>query len=230
MSGGRRYSAERLRAAAAQCRDINEVIAFLGTPPYEKLGRYLMRRFACLGIDVSHFHPAGLRPAPSSAQVREAVAASVTIAETLRRLGQTDNGRQRVRLRGWMAQAEADSSHFLGQGHQRGRAGPTPVRPAAEVLVRHHGTARTRTAVLRRCMLGTGVTEVCALCGTGPVWRGRPMTLEVDHVNGDRCDDRLSNLRLLCPNCHAVTGTWCRGAPAADHEVIGVTPNSPPVE
>jgi predicted HNH restriction endonuclease len=37
------------------------------------------------------------------------------------------------------------------------------------------------------------------------------MTLEVDHLNGDRSDDRLDNLRLLCPNCHAVTGTWCRG-------------------
>jgi hypothetical protein len=37
------------------------------------------------------------------------------------------------------------------------------------------------------------------------------MTLEVDHVNGDRTDDRLENLRLLCPNCHAVTRTWCRG-------------------
>ncbi|WP_405826559.1 HNH endonuclease [Streptomyces sp. NBC_00838] len=51
----------------------------------------------------------------------------------------------------------------------------------------------------------------CSGCGTGPEWHGRPMTLEIDHVNGDRSDDRAENLRLLCPNCHAVTTTWCRG-------------------
>lgn len=215
MSTGRRYSAELLRAAAAQCRDIDEVIAFLGTPPYQKLGRYLMRRFAHHGIDVSHFRPADRRPPirePSDAQVREAVAASVTIAGTLRRLGRPDNSTQRVNLRRWMAETGADSSHFLGQGHQRGKAGPTPARSAAEILVKRHGGERTRTAVLRRCMCRMGVAELCARCGTGPVWHGRPMALEIDHVNGDRSDDRLSNLRFLCPNCHAVTSTWCRGA------------------
>ncbi|MFI0896707.1 HNH endonuclease [Streptomyces sp. NPDC020983] len=143
--------------------------------------------------------------------MRAAVAASVSIAGTLRRLGQSDGSRQRARLREQMAAAGADDSHFLGQAHQRGRPGPKRVRPAAEVLVRHGGGSRTRTAVLRRAMAQMGVVEMCARCGTGPMWRGRPMTLEVDHINGDRSDDRLANLRLLCPNCHAVTGTWCRG-------------------
>lgn len=39
-------------------------------------------------------------------------------------------------------------------------------------------------------------------------WRGKPVSLELDHINGDASDDSLSNLRLLCPNCHSQTPTW----------------------
>lgn len=59
--------------------------------------------------------------------------------------------------------------------------------------------------------MGTSRPDRCALCGTAPSWRDRPLTLEVDHVDGDWRNNRIENLRLLCPNCHAVTGTWCRG-------------------
>lgn len=48
----------------------------------------------------------------------------------------------------------------------------------------------------------------CSGCGTGPEWRGHPMTLELDHANGDPRDNRRQNLRWMCPNCHSQTQTF----------------------
>ncbi|MER8220107.1 HNH endonuclease signature motif containing protein [Streptomyces sp. NPDC094143] len=153
----------------------------------------------------------GRRARPDREELRAAVAESVSIAEVLRRLGRSGSGTQRAHLRRWIAEEQLSTEHFLGQAHQRGKSRPALARPPEEILVKHEGERRTRTAVLRRALREVGVPEVCAECGVGPEWLGRPMTLEVDHINGDWSDDRPENLRLLCPNCHAVTSTWCRG-------------------
>jgi hypothetical protein len=47
----------------------------------------------------------------------------------------------------------------------------------------------------------------CSGCGIGPLWMGNKMSLQMDHVNGNRHDHRLENLRFMCPNCHACTPT-----------------------
>ncbi|MET7368058.1 HNH endonuclease signature motif containing protein [Streptomyces sp. NPDC005566] len=214
MSQRQQYTRDRLTSAAKHCSDIDEVIALFGTHPYGHLRRYLLRRFAHFGIDVSHFRRLGsdtVASRPSRDELCEAVAKSRSLAELLRMLGRRDNGHQRILLHRWIAEEGVTTSHFLGQAHQRGKPAPTPTRRPEDLLVRHDGKRRTKTTLLRRALAEVGVPEVCDGCGCGPVWRGNPITLEIDHINGDWSDDRAENLRLLCPNCHAITTTWCRG-------------------
>lgn len=188
MSGGVRYTRERLAEAAERCASLDEVVAYFGTRPYGKVCRYLARRFAHFGIDISHFARSGGHARPGPDELCRAVTESASVAETLRRLGRPDNGTQRALRRTWIAEDRLSTEHFLGQAHQRGRRRPDRVRRPEGTLVQHEGRRRTRTCL-------------------------RPMTLGVDHINGDWSDDRRGNLRLLCPNCHATTTTWCRGGP-----------------
>jgi 5-methylcytosine-specific restriction endonuclease McrA len=80
----------------------------------------------------------------------------------------------------------------------RARAMPIEVLLSAP-RGRHH---------LKRRLLQAGLLEsVCRHCGLER-WQDMPLALQLHHLNGDRHDNRLENLALLCPNCHSQTDTW----------------------
>lgn len=53
-------------------------------------------------------------------------------------------------------------------------------------------------------------SEKCAICNLENKWQGKKLVLQLDHINGDNKDNRIENLRLLCPNCHSQTSTFCK--------------------
>jgi hypothetical protein len=88
----------------------------------------------------------------------------------------------------------------------RGDISPRP-RAARIASVFVVGEKRNRFHLKRRLLADGLKQRLCEACGVSE-WRGRPLPLELHHINGDPNDHRLENLALLCPNCHAQTPNW----------------------
>jgi hypothetical protein len=92
------------------------------------------------------------------------------------------------------------------QARRRGDIRPRPrLEPIEDILAPNR--PRNRSHVRWRLLAAGLKEERCEECGLTE-WRGRPIALQLHHVNGDGLDNSLENLRILCANCHAQTENW----------------------
>ena len=227
---GMLYTEQDLRKAVAESVTMVEVATKLGAKPVGGTIHYLRRRIIQFGLDTSHFKQSRPRrstkpiPRPTSAgfrreglrlvvdeeMLRTAVPACRSIAGVVLALGLEPSGQRCRIVRDEISRLELDIAHFVGQAHLRGIPSSRRLPPEKVLIFRPEQYYRRDSAIIRRALITCGVPERCAGCGTGPEWHGKPLTLEIDHVNGDFRDNRRENLRLLCPNCHATTNNYCR--------------------
>ena len=135
-----------------------------------------------------------------------AVTEAFSMAETLRRLRIKAAGGNYSTVKRRILDLGLDTRHWLGSGHLRGKSHNWSRSRSLDSILQpdsRYGTYKLKRRLLKARLLD----PVCADCGLVE-WKGRPIPLELDHIDGDKENNRLINLRLLCPNCHALTPTY----------------------
>lgn len=141
-------------------------------------------------------------------QFIEAVKNSISIAQVLEKIGLKATGANYKTVHLYVSKLGCTTEHWLGQAHLKNKKHDwNPKRPFSEILIEN--STYTSVNHLKHRLLKDGLLiERCAECPTTNMWNGKPITLQLDHINGEHLDHRLENLRLLCPNCHSQTKTF----------------------
>lgn len=136
-----------------------------------------------------------------------AVKKSLSIAGVCRELGIKPVGGNYKTINCKIKELSLDTSHFTGQGWNVGlKFKPSKEMTLDEILV--EDSPYKSSTSLKRKLLKYHVKEPkCEMCGRTE-WLGKPIPLEIHHVNGNNMDNRIENLQILCPNCHSFTDNY----------------------
>lgn len=126
-------------------------------------------------------------------KLEETVKHSISYSECLGKLGLRKAGGNYSHLQRNIDKFGIDTSHMLHQAANRGKE----FKP-------FEGLLKTES-IKKRLILELG--HICTKCGLSS-WMGQPITLELEHIDGNNRNHERSNLTLLCPNCHSQTPTW----------------------
>lgn len=143
-------------------------------------------------------------PITDPQKLREAAENSTSISGVLRYLGLSISGAQARRA---VQAAEKFGITLPKGGRPKGYIHPKTRNPTSneewfvENVLRHNADTKKR-------MLAMGIENECKVCGLENSWNGLPLSLQLDHIDGDRTNNLLSNLRFICPNCHTQTNTY----------------------
>lgn len=134
-------------------------------------------------------------------------------SQACRELGLSPYGGSTTRLRKIMTLNNIDISHWTGQLWSKGLTSIEDSRIKSSVKNPDELFSKNSSAnpgYVKATIIKKGLLPYqCAICNMQPIWNKKELKFQMDHINGNRKDHRLKNLRFLCPNCHSQTDTFC---------------------
>lgn len=139
-------------------------------------------------------------------QLRVAVKNSTSIRQVIGKLGLVEAGGNYEQVKRIINEEKIDKSHFTGKVWNKGKRGiGKPRLTLTEILKKDN---IYQSFKLKKRLFAAGIKKPkCELCGWAQESSDGRIPLELDHINGDRHDNRIENLKILCPNCHSLRPT-----------------------
>lgn len=138
--------------------------------------------------------------------LKEAVENSTSFRQVLNKLGLRQAGGNYDQLKKYIGEYKLDIKHFKGRAWNRGLRGIGKPRLSLKEILKKD--SQFQSFKLKRRLFDAKLKpQNCEECGWAEKSEGGYLPLELDHINGNRHDNRLENLRVLCPNCHSLKPT-----------------------
>lgn len=166
--------------------------------------RFLMIAIEKYELDISNFNDPPDRWNKNN--LKEIVKNSISYAEVLRKIGLVDRGGNIITLKKYIKRFNIDVSHFIGMGRGTTK-GMLPHNKKLKNEIFCENSQVSSQTVRKHLINNELVKYKCSKCGIIDEWQNEQIVLEMDHINGNYKDNRLENLRFLCPNCHSQTPT-----------------------
>lgn len=211
------------REAVKEASSFEEVRVKMGYKKSGGLYDYFKRRCRQLEIDFSHF--VKMRPGPvpnyeiDMDSVLREVVGSTSIRDLSEKLGipYDNNGTIYRKLKEFLETNNVDCSHFTGSGwnKNKNRFNDSRIKIYSEkrrcddkdVFCNESNKSLSSISMIERLVLNGTMQYKCDICGVFE-WLGQAVRLHLDHIDGDRANNGIENLRLLCPNCHSQTSNY----------------------
>ena len=136
-------------------------------------------------------------------QLKEAVKNSTSFRQVLAELKLREAGGNYPQIKKYVQEYDLNIKHFRGKAWNKGLHFPFKPRASLEEILTENSTFQSYKLKHRLFIAGLKL-QCCEECGWAKKSEDGRLPLELDHINGDSTDNRLENLRVLCPNCHSL--------------------------